>query len=79
MILIKTSNPRRRNFTSYAKSKIVKELIPPQVPPTQKGMPDVDMSQLGSGMSGIKQKLQKLEINSNNAKQKYDKFINLKL
>jgi hypothetical protein len=80
MYLFKLTNPKNRNLSQNQKPKVIKELIPVRDQPEgQPSLPDVDVGQLGSGTKGIKNKLKSLNIHSNNAKKKYDKFISLKL
>jgi len=80
MYNFKLSNPRNRQLGQNKKPKVLKELVPARDQPQgQPSLPDVDLGQLGSGVKGIKNKLKSLNIHSNNAKKKYDKFISLKL
>lgn len=76
----KLSNPKNRILTTNKKKKVIAEIIPARDQPEgQPQLPDVELSQLGSGTKGIKNKLKSLNLHSNNAKKKYDKFISLKL
>lgn len=80
MYFFKVSNPRNRILTIHQKQKVIKDLIPVRDQPQgQPALPDVDVGQLGSGTKGIRNKLKAINIHSNNAKKKYDKFISLKL
>jgi hypothetical protein len=79
-MFFKPSNPKIRNLTTNKKPKVIKEIIPVRDQPAgEPQLPDVEISQLGSGTKGIKNKLKSINLHSNNAKKKYDKFINLKL
>lgn len=71
-------NPKKKHFNRKMKKTVIKELIPVRDEVSNQALPDVDVSQLGSGMKGIKNKLKTLDLHSN-GKKKYDKFISLKL
>jgi len=79
-MFFKPSNPKNRILSTKIKPKVINEIIPVRDQPDgAPQLPDVELSQLGSGTKGIKNKLKSLNLHSNNAKKKYDKFISLKL
>lgn len=78
MYIVKTGNPKISMF-SFRKKQIIKELIPHiDTPSEEPQLAEIDMTQSGSGMKGIRNKMKLLDLHSG-AKKKYNKFISLKL
>lgn len=68
----------RMNFGRHKKT--VKDALIPHIdiPEGTPQLSDIDMSQSGSGMQGVRNKLKQLDLHST-AKKKYNKFISLNL
>ena len=81
MYFVKLGNANNRMLLGIGNTKTtIIEAIVPHVD-IQEGTPqlsEIDMSQSGSGMKGLRNKMKQLDLHSK-AKKKYNKFISLNL
>jgi hypothetical protein len=79
MYLFKIGKPKRRMM--IWKHKAVNEQLIPVIdrPGSTPVMSEIDMSQSGSGMNSVRDKLKQIDLHKGSGKKKYNKFISLNL